>query len=54
MIAELTGQIERIVYTNEENGFTIARLNVSGNRDLVTVIGNLIAPTPGETLKMRG
>ncbi|MBW1841832.1 MAG: ATP-dependent RecD-like DNA helicase, partial [Deltaproteobacteria bacterium] len=35
-------------------GFTIARLNVSGNRDLVTVIGNLIAPTPGETLKMRG
>ncbi|MFH2219434.1 MAG: ATP-dependent RecD-like DNA helicase [Pseudomonadota bacterium] len=54
MFAELAGQIERIVYTNEENGFTIARLKVPGHRDLVTVTGTLMAPSPGETLKMRG
>ncbi|MCP4681741.1 MAG: ATP-dependent RecD-like DNA helicase [Desulfobacterales bacterium] len=54
MLADLQGQIERITYTNEENGFTIARLKVYGRRDLVTVVGNLIAPTPGEVLKMRG
>ena len=54
MLAELQGQIERITYTNEENGFTIARLKVYGQRDLVTVVGNLMAPTPGEILKVKG
>jgi len=54
MLVELQGQIERITYTNEENGFTIARLKVYGQKDLVTVVGNLMAPTPGEILKMKG
>jgi len=54
MLTDLSGQIERITYTNEENGFTIARVKVYGQRDLVTIVGNLIAPTPGEILKMRG
>jgi len=54
MVAELSGQIERITYTNEDNGFTIARVKVSGQRDLVTVVGNLMSPAPGETLKMSG
>jgi exodeoxyribonuclease V alpha subunit len=54
MLTDLSGQIERITYTNEETGFTIARLKVYGQRDLVTVVGNLMSPTPGEILKMRG
>ena len=54
MLADLQGQIERITYTNDENGFTIARVKVYGQRDLVTVVGNLMAPTPGEIIKMRG
>jgi len=54
MLTELSGQIERITYTNEENGFTIARIKVNGQQDLVTVVGNLMAPTPGEILNMRG
>jgi exodeoxyribonuclease V alpha subunit len=54
MLAELQGQIERITYINEENGFTIARVKVYGQRDLVTVVGNLMAPSPGEILKMKG
>ncbi|MCP4669220.1 MAG: ATP-dependent RecD-like DNA helicase [Deltaproteobacteria bacterium] len=54
MLADLQGQIERITYTNEENGFTIARVKVYGQRDLVTVVGNLVGPTPGEILKMKG
>ena len=53
MLADLQGQIERITYTNDENGFTIARVKVYGQRDLVTVVGNLMVPTPGEILKMR-
>jgi exodeoxyribonuclease V alpha subunit len=54
MLTDLQGQIERITYTNEENGFTIARVKIYGQHDLVTVVGNLMCPTPGEILKMKG
>ena len=54
ILADLHGQIERITYTNEENGFTIAKVKVYGQRDLVCVVGNLMAPMPGEIIKMRG
>ncbi|MFO7553704.1 MAG: ATP-dependent RecD-like DNA helicase [Desulfobacterales bacterium] len=54
METELSGHIERITYTNEENGFTIARVKIHGKRDLVTVVGYLMSPTPGEALSMRG
>ncbi|MDR3555581.1 MAG: ATP-dependent RecD-like DNA helicase [Syntrophobacteraceae bacterium] len=54
MLAELQGQIERITFTNEENGFTIAKVKVPGRQDLVCVIGNLMAPMAGEILKMQG
>jgi len=54
MLTELNGQIERVTFTNEENGFTIAKVNVRGRRDLVTVVGVLMAPTPGEILDMKG
>ena len=54
MLTDLQGQIERITYTNEENGYTIAKLKVYGRRDLVTVVGNFMAPMPGEILKMQG
>jgi exodeoxyribonuclease V alpha subunit len=54
MLADLKGQIERITYSNDETGYTIAKVKVYGLRDLVTVVGNLLAPTPGEILKMQG
>jgi hypothetical protein len=54
MLADLQGQIERITYTNEENGYTIAKVKVYGRRDLVTVVGNFMAPMPGKVLKMQG
>jgi exodeoxyribonuclease V alpha subunit len=54
MLTELQGQIERITFTNEENGFTIAKVKVPGRQDLVCVVGNLMAPMPGEVIKMQG
>jgi len=54
MLTDLSGQIERITYTSEENGFTIAKVKVGGRHDLITVVGNLMAPSPGEILEMRG
>ena len=54
MLTVLSGQIERITFFNEENGFTIAKVRVQGRHDLVTVTGNFISPTPGEVLHMKG
>jgi len=54
MPTSLSGQIERITFTNEENGFTIARVKVAGRHDPVTVVGTLMAPMAGEILDMRG
>ncbi len=54
MLTDLTGQIEKITFTNEENGFTIARVKVCGSHGLVTVVGTMMAPMVGEILEMRG
>ncbi len=54
MATELSGQIEKINFTNEETGFTIARVKVKGRHEPVTVVGTLMAPVPGEVLDMRG
>ncbi len=51
---ELTGQIERITYTNEETGYTIAKLKVQDLWDLVTIVGNIPSPSPGEILDLKG
>jgi exodeoxyribonuclease V alpha subunit len=53
-LARLSGQIERVTYTNGENGYTIAKVKVYGRRDLVTVVGNIVDATPGAILKMAG
>ncbi len=50
----LQGQIERVTFYNDENDFTIARLSVPGYHDLVTVKGTLMAPTPGQVLRITG
>jgi exodeoxyribonuclease V alpha subunit len=54
MHTDLQGQIERITYTNEENGYTVAKVKIYGRNDLVTVVGNILSPTPGEVIKMKG
>ncbi|MGW8187502.1 MAG: SF1B family DNA helicase RecD2 [Desulfobacterales bacterium] len=54
MPVDLLGQIEHITYTSEETGYTIARVKVEGRPDPITVVGGLLAPTPGEVLRMTG
>ena len=50
----LEGILERIVFFNEENNFTVARLQSGHSRDLITIVGNLPDPNPGETLRLQG
>ncbi|MCP4577739.1 MAG: ATP-dependent RecD-like DNA helicase, partial [Deltaproteobacteria bacterium] len=54
MLTHLKGQIERITYTNEENGYSVVKLKVYGRTDLVNAVGSMMAPTPGEILDLRG
>jgi exodeoxyribonuclease V alpha subunit len=48
------GYLERITYYNEENHFTVARLQETGKKELITIVGNLAGITPGESLKLTG
>ncbi|NLF58578.1 MAG: ATP-dependent RecD-like DNA helicase [Candidatus Hydrogenedens sp.] len=48
------GVVERIVYENTENGFFVARLRVPDRDGLVTFVGNLMAVSPGETIRIAG
>ena len=50
----LEGILERIIYFNEETSFTVARLQVDKSQELVTIVGNMSCPTPGETLRLKG
>jgi exodeoxyribonuclease V alpha subunit len=50
----LEGILERITFFNEENNFTVAKLQSGSSRDLITIVGNLPDPNPGETLRLQG
>ena len=50
----IEGVLERIVYFNEENNFTVARIQSDNGRELITIVGNLPGPNPGETLRLKG
>ncbi|MCH7595761.1 MAG: AAA family ATPase, partial [Planctomycetes bacterium] len=52
--ADVEGVVERIVYENPDNGFFIARLRQEGNPELVTFVGNLMAVSAGETIRIKG
>ncbi|MFI2367025.1 ATP-dependent RecD-like DNA helicase [Streptomyces sp. NPDC018833] len=54
-LAVLEGVLERITYANEENGYTVARVDTGrGGGELLTVVGSLLGAQVGESLRMEG
>ncbi|MCR8943798.1 ATP-dependent RecD-like DNA helicase [Streptomyces sp. OUCMDZ-4982] len=54
-MAVVEGVLERITYANEENGYTVARVDTGrGAGDLLTVVGSLLGAQVGESLRMEG
>lgn len=54
-MTELRGTLERIVFQNEDGGFTVALLRVDGERgDPVTVCGPIGMANPGEAVELFG
>ena len=51
---EFSGTLERVVYHNEENGWTVFRLRVEGREDPVAVVGNMSSPQIGVRLRVKG
>ncbi len=53
-LATLNGHLEKTIYYNEENHYTIARFSTGETQNLVTVVGYLAGVNPGEALKITG
>ncbi len=53
-LVSLDGVVERITYSNEENGYTIARLQPTEGHELVTIVGSLPSLSVGESLRLQG
>ncbi len=51
---KLKGQIERITFVSEEDGFTIVKIRVAGKKEPITALGHLMSPNPGEIIEMKG
>lgn len=54
MNQSVKGFIDRITYHNPENGYTIARLAVEGQREKVTIVGAIASIQEGENIEVEG
>jgi exodeoxyribonuclease V alpha subunit len=52
--ATLEAVLERVTYSNDTNGYTVARVATPRSRDLLTVVGPLAGVQPGESLRLKG
>jgi exodeoxyribonuclease V alpha subunit len=52
--ATIEGAVARITYVSEESQYVVARLDVAGRPDPVTIVGTVLSLTPGETLRVHG
>ncbi len=51
----LSGSLEKILFSNEDNGFAVAKLNKrKQDREGVTIVGNFASIKPGETINCKG
>ncbi|HHY06468.1 MAG TPA: ATP-dependent RecD-like DNA helicase [Clostridia bacterium] len=51
---KLNGIVERITYVNEENGFSVIKIKVKGQSELVTVVGNIAFVNIGAVVELEG
>ncbi|WRS27510.1 ATP-dependent RecD-like DNA helicase [Oscillospiraceae bacterium MB08-C2-2] len=51
-LEKITGTVEEIIFTNEENGFTVCLL--SDGREMITVVGEMPGVAAGEQLTVTG
>lgn len=52
--SKIRGQLERVTYSNEANGYSVYRISVAGSPDLITAVGYAASHMPGEELELTG
>ena len=52
-LTELNGTVDAVIYKNEENGYTVLRLN-TGDGETVTVVGTFPFASAGESMILNG
>lgn len=50
----LSGYVEAIIFSQQENGFTVARLKEAQKKDLTVIVGYLPSLQPGESIACKG
>ena len=50
----LSGLVERVTFHNEDTGFAVLKVKVKGRRELVAVVGVVVAVSPGEWITAEG
>jgi exodeoxyribonuclease V alpha subunit len=51
---ELSGSIEAIVFSQPDNGFTVARLREPRKKEFTVIVGSIPSLQPGETIRCKG
>src|SRR5438105_3444636 len=51
---EIKGYVDAIVYSNSDNGFTVARLKVPKKKDAIVIVGSLPGLQAGENIACKG
>jgi exodeoxyribonuclease V alpha subunit len=54
LFERLTGTVERVTFHNEENGFSVLRVKVTGRKEPVTLVGHIHAIVAGEKIDAEG
>ena len=52
--ADITGSVERVVFHNEENGYTVLRLQPDNGKDAVSAVGHMVNPQAGVQVRVTG
>lgn len=50
----LSGILKQIIFRNEDNGYTVAKMRVQGESEAITVVGSLGGVELGESIKCKG
>ncbi len=48
------GVLDKIVFESADSGFFVGRVREVGTNELITFVGNVMAISPGETIRLRG
>ncbi len=51
---EMTGSVERVIFHNAENGYTVLRFLPTGAKDSQSVVGHMLNPQAGTQLRIKG